>query len=153
MKEDIKTPVAAPNINLGFDDKIKIVYPREPVEIGTTKEGQPIWFDPKDLILSQDQKLEQGENMAKSEAEKALHNARLSVAARVEVWMGLTILKILPESFHGNKEQTEAWLKEHDVNFIEDTSVQGVHRFILRIKDKVLSEFVARIEPKTFSRN
>lgn len=91
--------------------------------------------------------------MDASELEKALHNARLSIAARVEIWLGLTILKVLPESFHGNKEQTEAWLKENDVNYIEDTGTEGVHRFILRMKDKVLSEFVARIAPKTFTNN
>lgn len=143
----MKNRINKPNINIGYDDHVTVRYPKDPVQIGTAKDGKPIWFDPKDLILSPDQKLEQKSNMDASEVEKAMHNAKLSLAARVEYWMALTMAAILPKNIYGNREQTEAWLLEKDVNYIEDNSVKGVHKFILRFGDKVISEFVAKIKP------
>lgn len=145
----MKSRINTPNIVKGLDDStVTIVYPKDPIQIGVAKDGKPIWIDPKDFILTPDQKVEQRENMDKDEAEKALHNARLSIAARVEMWLALTMAKLLPASCLGNQEQTEAWIKEHDVNYIEDNSKEGVHRFVLRFGTKVISEFIAKIQPK-----
>lgn len=144
----MKRRFTPPNIVKGLDDKVVISYPKEPIQIGTAKDGKPIWFDPSDLILTPDQKLHQQENMTESDKAKALHDARLSVAARAEMWMALCMARLIPENIGNNKEQTEAWLKEKDVNYAElNDPVEGVHKFILRMGDKVISEFVAKIKP------
>lgn len=137
---------AMPNIQKGIKDQIEILLPSNPIRVGKTTDGQSVFFDPKDLILSPDQKLEQSDTMKRGDRESALHAARLNLACRVQMWMDLTFRRIAPKAALVSQEATQEWIKAHDVNFIEDSSVPDRHKFVLRIGDRPVSEFIGKLE-------
>lgn len=127
------------------DEKVRINLPKDPIVLGDAQDGKPIWVDPKDFILSPDQKLEQRDNMDKATLEEALDKARLAVAARVEVWLQKTLMELAPSGIV-TMSALRKWVQSQDFSYIEDTTTPGETRFVLRRNEKVISEFVCRFK-------
>ena len=45
------------------DDLPQPIVPKDPVKIGQTKDGQPVWMEPKDLIPTKDEEQELKSNI------------------------------------------------------------------------------------------
>lgn len=129
-----------------MDDKVRINLPKEPIVLGDAADGKPIWVDPKDFILDGDQKLEQGDNMLKSQFNEAIRQASLQMAARVECWLQETFMKLAPD-WANTMDKLQEWVKGQDFSFIE-SGKNGERHIILRRGDKVVSEFKATLKTK-----
>ena len=153
--DDAKTPkdepksLEAPAIVRPDHDKVTIVYPKDPIEIGKTLvDGnlQPVWVDPKQFIRTGEQNDKLSANIKASHHEAAMELARREIMARVEAWMQRVITQIAPDSILQSPERLESWLRENDLNWFEDSTPNHV-KFILRRGPDVISEFNAALKP------
>lgn len=141
MKQRQRGPRSPFYVNTGLDDsKVVIQYPKDAIQIGTEivdGNPQPVFVDPKDLIPTPDQKLEQADKMNGVSRAATLEDARWEIAARVEQWLGRCISQICPVAEKG-QEAIKAWLATEGIDYVDDAPRK---RFLLRRQGKVLSEF------------
>lgn len=143
------TPENLPSITHPQDDKVKIVFPSQPFEIGKIIEDgdlKPVWVDPKEFIRTGEQNDELAHNIKKSELQSALEVAKMDIAARAEAWLERVMQAIVPVTIKADREKLALWLKENDINYFEDASEKGKHKFKLRRGTKVISEFTAELK-------
>jgi hypothetical protein len=143
------TPENLPSITPPDHDQVVIKYPKQPFEIGKIVEDgnlKPIWVDPKDFIRTGEQNDHLAHNIKFGKLQAAMETARRDIAARVEAWLARVMKGIAPVTALADSEKLSAWLRDNDINYIEDTSVKGLHKFKLRRGQVIISEFTAELK-------
>lgn len=128
------------------DDRVKIRLPSEPFQIGTTADGKPIWTDPKDMIQSPDEKLEQRHNMNQNRfdgnvekiVDVVLRNAQAFVAETVIKTADSTGIRLFSES---SEKPIEQWMNKAGYRAIQDGLTT-----VVKVKDRVIRTMTADVD-------
>lgn len=126
---------------------VKILLPKDRFQIGNTPDGQPVWVEPKELLPTEDEKLELKQNLLNSRERGAIEKLTHSVIENAARFVQATFLAIAPPGIvraHENNEmgRVAAWAKENQYEVIQD----GL-RTVVKVRGKVIREFVARVSP------
>ena len=131
------------------DKPVKIILPKDPQQIGTTAEGQPIWFNPQDLIPTPDEDAERWEKTLDSRQLAILDKAAEVVLSRAAQFLEHTFLKTAPQSYI--VEFMNGATPEQSIDAIEHAGYriqQDGLKTVVTVKGKVLREMTAQCQPR-----
>lgn len=128
---------------------VRIVLPKDDFKIGETPDGQDIFIDPKEFILSEDEKLETKENISKTQRDAAVHKLALVALANAEQFFKQVIVataneegrNLLTRSMDGTIESNQAlmeWVERAGYSCIQD----GLET-VVKVKGKVVRQMTA----------
>jgi hypothetical protein len=120
---------------------VKIILPKDPYQIGQTKDGQPIWVDPKDFIQTPDEKLEQKDKMVSARFQTAVLKLAQEVIENSGRFLMATLENIVPESVFESGKSLTGWIDENGFEVIQDGLTT-----IIKCKGKVIRTMNANIE-------
>lgn len=120
----------------------KIILPKDPYQIGQTKDGQPIWVDPKDFIQTPDEKVEQKDNMASARVQQQILQIARQVLDTAQLFIKTTLDQIIPESID-NAVAFSEWEKVNGLQIIQDGLTT-----IIKVKGKVVRTMHANVEKR-----
>lgn len=128
------------------DDRLKILISGEPYQIGQTSTGEPIWHDPKDMILTPDEKLEQRDNMNKSRMDAAVDKIAEVVIENAHRFISDTVLNTADnrgvELFVDmDSERFSEWMQKAGYNVVQDGLTT-----VIRLKDRVIRSMTANVD-------
>lgn len=127
------------------DDRIKLFVPNEPYQIGQTSTGEPIWMDPKDLIQTPDEKLEQRDNMTKSRFHGNVEQIANVVIENAHRFISETVLNTADQQgvrlFMDMDPGFDQWMAKAGYNVLQDGLTT-----VIKIKDRVLRSMTADVD-------
>lgn len=127
------------------DDRVKIILPKDPYQIGVTPKGEMVWVDPKDFIPTPDEKLEQKDNMLKARFDANMEKIVDAVLRNAEAFTATTVLQTAgPDgmaAFERGLEDSAEWTRMAGYSAIQD----GL-KTIVRVKDRVIRELNADVD-------
>lgn len=130
------------------DDRTKIILPSEPYQIGTTADGKPIWTDPKDLIPTPDEKLEQRHNMDASRFDGNVDKIVAVILVNAQRFVAETVIQTADENglrlLH-NTDQKGAveWFVKAGYSAIQDGLTT-----VVKVKGKVIRSMTASVDAR-----
>lgn len=124
---------------------VSIVVPKDRFQIGNTPDGQPVWVEPKELLPSEDEKLELKQNLLNSRERGAIQKLTHSVLENAARFVEATFLAIAPTVVVRAHEANEmghvaSWASANQYEVIQDG-----FRTVIKVRGKVVREFVARV--------
>lgn len=127
------------------DDRTKIFLPKDPYQIGVTPKGEMVWVDPHDFIPTPEEKLEQKDNMLKSNFDGNVEKISIAVMRNAEAFVAATILQTAGpdgfKAFEDGESATAEWTRRAGFSVIQD----GL-KTIMRVKDRVIRELNADVD-------
>lgn len=123
------------------DDRVKIILPKDPYQIGVMPNGDPVWVDPKDLIQSPDEKLEQKHNTLASRHAANVDKMAVAVIQNGVAFVEETILNTTQGAVFTDKASLMNWLNQSGYAVIQDGLTT-----VVKIKGKVLRTMTATID-------
>lgn len=121
---------------------IKIILPKDPYQIGQTKDGQPIWVDPKDFIQTPDEKQEQKDNIASARLQQQILQIAKQVIDTAQLFIKSTLDQIVPESI-GNTAAFSEWESTNGLQIIQDGLTT-----VIKVKGKVARIMHANVDKR-----
>ncbi len=127
------------------DDRLKISIPSEPFQIGQTSTGAPIWTDPKDMIMTPDEKLEQRHNMNASKFDGNVEKIANVVLENAQRFISETILNTASSDgvrlFMDADPDFESWMEKAGYNVIQDGLTT-----VVKVKDRIIRSMTADVD-------
>jgi hypothetical protein len=127
------------------DKPVKIIVSKDPVVIGQTKEGEPIWLDMKDLIPTPDEELERWDKTLDARQQALINRAAHMVLDNSCRFLEITILETIRPSVMQQILQAPADQAGRVLLGVGYTVVQDGLKTIVKFKGKVLREMTANI--------
>lgn len=126
---------------------VKIIIPKDPVQIGKTPQGAPIWCDPKDLVPNEDEKLQIKENLLNSHERNAINKLVQAVLTNAGRFIQDTFYHIAPKEVIEAHEDEKIgivadWAAENRYEVIQDGLVT-----VIKFKGKELRRMKADVNP------
>lgn len=121
----------------------KIILPTEPQHIGTTKLGEPIWFDPKDLIPTPDQELEKIANCDRDKRLKIIRAEAFAVCIAASAFFNDSVREMFGRKITGTPEDI-AYIDQQGISSFQDGLLT-----IITVKTKEVRRMAHKVEPKS----
>jgi len=120
----------------------------KPFQIAQTVDGQPVWMDPKDLILTPDENLEFLENKKSGRDASLIEQMAKMVIENSTRFVEQTFTNMMPQKIVDGfldckSAKTVEWIDREGLEVEQD----GLKTVVKR-KGKVIREMTATIEPK-----
>lgn len=124
---------------------VKILLPKERFQIGTTPTGEPVWVDPKELLPTEDEKLQLKENMLNAKERAAIQKMAALVFANAARFVQDTFYRIAPiEVIHAHEKnemgKVAAWAAANRYEVIQDGLVT-----VIKFSGKIIRKLVPNI--------
>jgi len=128
------------------DKPVKIILPKDPVQIGKTIDGQPIWVDPKDMVPTEDEKLQIRENLLSSHEHAAVDKLAAQVVLNAARFVQETFYRIAPREVvaaheDGQMGKVSEWVRSAQYEVIQD----GL-RTVIKVRGKIIRSLVATVQ-------
>lgn len=124
----------------------KPYVPKDPVVIGKTVDGQPVWMEPKDLIPTPDEELERVANTMACREDNFINKMAQAVLENAGRFIQETFLKTASrqgtEAFLKNQEDAFAWAVKAGYEAIQD----GL-KTVVKVRGRVVREMTATVAP------
>ncbi len=127
------------------DKPVKINVPKDPVQIGATADGQPIWFEPKDLIPTPDEDLERWDKTLDARQRNMIDQAARLVLDNSCRFLEVTILETAKPSVRLRILQAPKEKMDIVILGAGYAVVQDGLKTVVKFKGKVLREMTANI--------
>lgn len=128
------------------DKPVKINLPKDPVVIGHTKEGEPIWLDMKDLIPTPDEDLERWDKTLDSQHQAMIDNAANVVLLNACLFLEDTVIATANSSLRERFLKTPPDKVEHLLLANGYTVIQDGLKTIVKLKGRILREMTAQCD-------
>ncbi len=130
------------------DNLPKPVVPKDPVQIGKTKDGEPIWIEPKDLIPTKDEEQELSANTLSGRKESLVQDLASQVIDKASRFVEQTFLKTASETGlriwqTGDSVGAVKWAQNAGYEAIQDGLTT-----IVKLRGKVIRDMYAEIDPR-----
>lgn len=130
------------------DKPAKLIVPKDPVQIGKTRNGEPVWLDPKDLIPTPDEELERWDKTLDSRQRGMIDKAAKLVLMEAIAFLEQTVLATASKSFvehyqSGTEKQVRDTLSHSGYEVIQDGLTT-----VVKLKGKILREMTADVTPR-----
>ena len=124
---------------------VKIILPKDPVQIGKTPDGKPVWVDPKDMMPTEDEKLQLKENLLNAHEKAAIHKLTQVVLANAARFVQDTFYHIAPRDVVATHEDGEMgkvaeWARSVGYEVIQDGLLT-----VVKVKGKVIRTLAANV--------
>jgi hypothetical protein len=127
------------------DKPVKIVFPKDPVQIGKTPDGKPIWVDPKDMMPTEDDKLQTKENLLNSREHAAIHKMTQAVFVNAGRFVQDTFYHIAPREVIEAHEDSKMGKVAEWVASVHYEVIQDGLTTVVKVGGKVVRSMVANI--------
>lgn len=126
---------------------VKIVLPKDPVQIGKTSDGQPIWVDPKDMIPTDDERIQMKENVLNSHEQGAILKMAQTVFLNAARFVQDTFYHIAPREVitaheDGEMAKVAEWARSVRYEVIQDGLTT-----VIKVRGKVIRSMAAAVSP------
>jgi hypothetical protein len=138
------------------DKPVKILIPKERFQIGTTPDGQPVWVEPKELLPSEDEKLQLKENLMNSRERGAIQKMVALVFENAARFVQDTFYHVAPKEViaaheDGKMDVVAEWVSGTRYEVIQDgiaTVIKSRGKVIREMKAKISGNAVELVERK-----
>lgn len=127
------------------DKPVKILLPKDRFQIGSTPDGNPVWVDPKELLPSEDEKLELKQNLLNSKERNAINKLTEQVMMNAGRFVQATFYAVAPKDVLRAHERGEMALVADWVQVNEYQVIQDGLKTIIKVKGKVIREMKATV--------
>lgn len=127
------------------DKPVKILLPKDRFQIGSTPDGKPVWVEPKELLPSEDEKLELKQNLLNSKERNAINKMADQVLMNAGRFVQATFYAIAPKDVLRAHEREEMALVADWVQVNEYRVIQDGLKTVIKLKDKIIREMKATV--------
>ncbi len=120
------------------DNLPKPFVPKEPVQIGQTKDGQPIWMEPKDLIPTREEEQELASNILTGREDGIIQKLAMQVLDKAARFVEQTFLKT------ASQEDVQIWAAGDSMGAFEwaqragYVAIQDGLKTVVKIRGRVI---------------
>jgi hypothetical protein len=125
------------------DKPVKINLPKDPIVLGKTITGEPIWMDPKDLIPTQEEQDERWDKTLNSRQQAMIDNAAELVLGNSCVFVEQTLVSVEPRFASVPGPEIIHFAAQSGFEVIQDGLKTTVKR-----RGRILREMTANIPPR-----
>ena len=132
---------------------VRIILPKDNFQIGVTPEGEPVWVDPKEFLINDDEKLEIRHNIAATKHDAEVHKLALVALANAEQFFKQTVVNTSDVRGRSLYMKTSDGTIESDQALFEYIQSSGYECVqdgldtIVKLKGKVIRHMTAKVHP------
>lgn len=127
------------------DKPTRIIIPKDRFQVGSTPDGAPIWVDPKDLVPTEDERLQTKENLLNKKERHAIDKLASAVLVNAGRFVQATFYAIAPKDVLRAHEANEMglvaeWVTANDYQVIQDGLTT-----VVKVGGKIIRKMTARV--------